>query len=145
MMKNTATPAWLNYSNLKWLFIINIVTTILHYVDNVLFFAHYPEPDWLNPQLVDLFWFVMTPVALLSLWQYKRQHFYLGFALLVSYVLMSLLVLGHYRYAPFHEINFKIHLFIWLEAIAAIVLLVYGTAYTYHHRHRHHLDSGIQH
>jgi len=39
----------------------NVVTSILHYVDNVVFFRHYPAPTWLSPHLVDLAWFVMTP------------------------------------------------------------------------------------
>ena len=36
------------------LVLANFVTSILHYVDNVLFFRHYPEPTWLNPHLVDM-------------------------------------------------------------------------------------------
>jgi hypothetical protein len=42
----------------------NVVTSILHYVDNVIFFKHYPEPTWLNPHLVDMAWFIMTPFGL---------------------------------------------------------------------------------
>ena len=66
------------YTSLKWLVWFNIFTTILHYVDNILFFAHYPEPTWLNPTLVDAFWFVMTPFALLALWLIKHQRLYWG-------------------------------------------------------------------
>jgi hypothetical protein len=46
------------------LVVANIVTSIIHYVDNVFFFQHYPEPTWLNPHLVDAAWFVMTPFGI---------------------------------------------------------------------------------
>ncbi len=52
---------------------MTFVSSILHYVDNILFFAHYPEPDWINPQIVDLFWFVMTPLAPLGFYLIKKR------------------------------------------------------------------------
>lgn len=119
--KTTTKP----YNTLKILVWLNVATTILHYVDNVIFFHHYPEPTWLNPHLVDAFWFVMTPFAFVGLWLIKKQRLSAGITALVLYCLMSLLVLGHYRFAPFFEISFKIHLFIWLEAIMTVVLLGY--------------------
>lgn len=116
------------FATLKWLVWFNIFTTILHYVDNILFFAHYPEPTWLNPTLVDAFWFVMTPFALLALWLIKHQRLYWGLVSMVLYCLMSLLVLGHYL-IPREHISLKIHAFIWLEAFAAIGLLTYVMGY----------------
>nr|WP_315043134.1 hypothetical protein [uncultured Moraxella sp.] len=62
------------YKTLFWLVITNIISTILHYADNVLHFEHYLEPDWLNAHVVDLFWFFMTPCAFVALHFYKRQN-----------------------------------------------------------------------
>lgn len=120
-----------NENILFWLIIANIVASILHYVDNVMHFEHYPEPDWLNAKLVDMFWFFMTPFAVFGFMAFKKQQYYLSLFLIISYALMGLLVLGHYNYAPFFEINFKIHLFILLEAILAFILLVYIISYVY--------------
>ncbi len=50
----------------RWLLallVVNIATSILPYMDNILFFHTYPEPHWINPQIIDAFWFVMTPFA----------------------------------------------------------------------------------
>lgn len=121
-----------SYRNLLCLVIANIIASILHYVDNVMHFEHYPEPDWLNAQLVDLFWFFMTPFAIVGLYLVKRHRFNFALWLLIAYALMGLLVLGHYNYAPFFDISFKIHLFIWLEAILAGILLIY-TPLCIHH------------
>lgn len=129
-MKNTQIYAkFLTYKGLKWLFILNILTTILHYIDNVIFFEHYPEPTWLNAHLVDMFWFVMTPVAGLAMWRFKQHKNSQALLGTFIYVAMSILVLGHYRYQPFHHISFKIHLFIWLEVVAAFLLALYASGY----------------
>jgi hypothetical protein len=103
----------------------NLVTSILHYVDNVLFFRHYPEPTWLNPHLVDLAWFVMTPFGVAGYLFFRRGRRPAAFACLYLYAAMSLLVLGHYLIAPPWEVSFKINLFIMAEAIAALLLGVF--------------------
>lgn len=102
---------------------LNIATTLLHYVDNIVFFHEYPEPPWLKPGMVDAFWFFMTPVALAGLWLMRRGRRGIGSIVLLAYAGMSLLVLGHYRFAPFRAIGWRIHAFIWFEAAAAIALV----------------------
>ncbi len=107
---------------------LNIVATVLHYVDNIIFFSDYPEPAWLAPGIVDAFWFLMTPVALCGLWFAHRENRSLSSLCLLVYAGMSLLVLGHYRFAPFHTIGMRIHAFIWLEVGAAVVLVLWVLA-----------------
>ena len=104
------------------LVLANVVTSILHYVDNVLFFRHYPEPTWLNAHLVDMAWFVMTPFGVAGYVLFMRGRSAAAFACLYLYALMSLLVLGHYLIAPPWQVSFKINLFIMAEAIAAVLL-----------------------
>ncbi len=106
--------------------IVNVITSLLHYADNILFFHAYPEPHWISPKLIDAFWFVMTPFAILGYFFYKRgleTYSYLCFYL---YSLMSLLVLGHYRYGSMGELSFKINLLILAEAFAALILIFYA-------------------
>jgi hypothetical protein len=81
----------------RWLLVllvINIGTSILHYVDNILFFHTYPEPPWINPQIIDAFWFVMTPLAVLGYVLYRKALRRYSYLCLYLYALMSLLVLG---------------------------------------------------
>ncbi|MDP9099272.1 MAG: hypothetical protein M3N48_09820 [Verrucomicrobiota bacterium] len=107
------------------LLIANVVATIFHYTDNVCYFHLYPEPTWLNAKIVDAFWFVMTPLALIGYLLIRREHIRRGCLFLYAYATASLLVLGHYRFAPFFLIPFRIHLFILLEAALAFVLILY--------------------
>jgi hypothetical protein len=108
------------------LIVINIGTSILHYVDNILFFHTYPEPHWINPQIIDAFWFVMTPFAVLGYVLYSKGLRRYSYLCLYLYALMSLLVLGHYRYGSMWEMSIKINLLIFMEAIAAVALIAYS-------------------
>jgi hypothetical protein len=112
----------------RWLLVllvINIGTTILHYVDNILFFHTYPEPHWINPQIIDAFWFVMTPFAVLGYVLYRRGLRRQAYFCLYLYALMSLLVVGHYRYGSMWDMSMKMNLLIFIEAIAAVGLIGY--------------------
>lgn len=104
---------------------INIGASILHYVDNILFFHAYPEPPWINPQIIDAFWFVMTPLAVLGYVFYSKGLRGYSYLCLYLYAVMSLLVLGHYRYGSMWEMSVKMNLLIFIEAIAAVALVAY--------------------
>lgn len=114
---------WL--TGLKWLLIVNVVASILHYADNIAFFAEYPEPPWINPGIIDAFWFVMTPLAPAGYLALRRGARQFGAFLLHAYAACSLLALGHYRYASICSVSPRINLLILLEAAAAAVLVVY--------------------
>lgn len=104
------------------LLVANVATSILHYVDNIVFFTHYPEPTWLNPHIVDMAWFVMTPFGVAGYLLYPRGRRTAAFLCLYLYAAMGLLVLGHYLIAPPWRVSFKINLFILAEAVAALLL-----------------------
>ena len=111
--------------SLFWLVVANIAASIIHYADNLLFLEEYPEPEWIELHQIDSFWFFMTPFAILGYLAIRKGALRRGSLLLCAYALMSLLVLGHYLYAPFVSISPKIHLFIFLEAAMALLLLLY--------------------
>jgi hypothetical protein len=107
------------------LLVANIATSILHYVDNVVFFRHYPEPTWLSPHLVDLAWFVMTPFGVAGYLFFRRGRRPVALVCLYLYAVMGLLVLGHYLIAPPWKVSLGINLFIIAEAIAALLLGIF--------------------
>ncbi len=119
-MKALARKRWL-----LWIIMGNIAASVLHYLDNLARFQEYPEPQWLSPHLAGAFWFVMTPMALGGYYLYVRNRGTVAYLLLYLYGAMSLLVLGHYAYAPLADISFSIHLFILLEAVAAACLVLF--------------------
>jgi hypothetical protein len=120
MQHESGTPRWL-----LPLVLANIASSVLHYVDNVIFFREYPEPAWATPHIVDAFWFVMTPFAVAGYFLLRRRVMVWGSLALYLYAGMSLLVLGHYLYAPVGSIQFRINLFIILESALAVALIAY--------------------
>lgn len=119
---------------LRWLLLATVASSILHYADNLIFFEHYPEPPWINRRLIDVFWWVMTPLAWIGYRLVRRGAHRAGTATVLVYAACNLLTLGHYRYAPIHDISLRIHAFILIEAALAVVLIVF-LLITYPNRH----------
>jgi hypothetical protein len=107
---------------LFWLLLANVFASVLHYGDNLLYFEEYPEPGWINRRIIDTFWFVMTPLAVIGYRALKQGLLHFGCIALYLYAAAGLLVLGHYRYAPLCSVVPRIHSFILLEATLAAVL-----------------------
>ncbi|MFZ2362391.1 MAG: hypothetical protein WA040_23830, partial [Anaerolineae bacterium] len=107
------------------LIIVNIGTSILHYVDNIIFFSTYPEPPWINTHIIDYFWFAMTPFAVFGYWLFNKGLQNYAYPCLYLYALMNLLVLGHYRYGSIEELSLKINSLIIIEASTAVALIIY--------------------
>lgn len=128
---------------LGWVLLATAISSILHYVDNLLFFHEYPEPPWINRSMIDAFWFVMTPLALAGWLAIKRGHPVAGLLLLMGYAGCNLLSLGHYLYAPLHAISGRIHAFILLESFFSVALffVLVRLAFALHHA-RHGSDVG---
>ena len=104
-------------------------SSILHYVHNVIHFDHYPEPDWLSPQLVDAFWFVMTPIGIYGLIVAVKSQMTKGRWWLYLYALMGLLSLLHYNIETDNIMTVTMHSLIWFQAICAFWLIAYVTMY----------------
>ena len=112
-------------SMLRLLLLAMVTSSVLHYVDNLLFFEQYPEPPWINRHHIDAFWWIMTPLAWIGYHLIRRGALRGGSATLLTYAACNLLTLGHYRYASLSDISLRIHIFIILEAALAVVLTVF--------------------
>jgi len=118
-----ASPQWLR--GLRWLLLATFVSSVLHYVDNLLFFEQYPEPAWIDRRMIDAFWFVMTPLAWIGYRCIRDGSRHVGTLVLIAYAACNLLTLGHYRYAPMCSVLPRIHVFILLEAALACALVAF--------------------
>lgn len=118
--------AWRNdHRRLIFLVYLTALSSVFHYLHNIVYFAHYPEPAWLNPILVDAFWLFMTPFAGLGLFFHFKNRRRWAKLFLVTYALMNMLTLLHYGCEIKIPISLTIHFFIWFETICALALLVF--------------------
>ncbi len=107
---------------------MNVLASVAHYADNIVRFIHYPEPTWINPTKIDVFWFVMTPVGIAAYGFFKQGRRRLAFALNFAYGAMNLFVLGHYAIQPPWHLTLWINVLIALETVTAIMLIAWTTA-----------------
>lgn len=110
---------------LLFLLLLTAFSSVGHYVHKIIHFEHYPEPEWLNPQIIDAFWLVMTPFAAMGLYFDKKQTPKRACASFTTYALLNMLTLLHYACEIKMPMTFAIHFFIWFEAICAMLLLLY--------------------
>lgn len=104
---------------------LHVGASIVHYVDNVRAWHHYPEPGWLSPALTDGFWFVLTPLAVAGLLLARRGRRRWAYPCLYAHGLGGLLVLGHYLVTPIARVSWRANATILPEALAAALLLGY--------------------
>lgn len=102
----------------------NIFISLGHYIHNIIFLPHYHEPAWITPSLIDSVWFIMTPFSVIGYLMYLKGRTKLAYWLIYIYCFLSLLVLGHYIVTPIGMLSATIHLIIFAEAFAAVVLAV---------------------
>ncbi len=113
-------------TSLKWLqslLIINLVSTIIHYIDNYIFFDQYPLPDWVVPEGVYISWLILTPFAFLGYWLYHKRLFWLAYGCLCIYSVTATSSLLHYFYAPPLSFGWKMNLLICSDGIAGTALI----------------------
>ena len=111
---------------------VSVVGTAVHYTDNYLFIDEYPQPDYINKEMVALAWVLLTLIGAAGylLFREGKQAFSALYLLVYSYTGLS--SLGHYAFGASHEFTTKMHAFIWMDgivggAVAVVALWVFFT------------------
>ncbi|WP_116040448.1 hypothetical protein [Amycolatopsis palatopharyngis] len=87
---------------LLWLLAVTFVVSVVHYVDNYVNYAEYPQPgpgdDLPAPSagLVAASWFVFTASGAAGLWLWFRGRITIACVALTGYSLSGLVGIGHY-------------------------------------------------
>lgn len=105
------------------LVLLNVTTTWLHYIDNALSLDLYTGFSWFTPVNVISTVAIMTPLGLLGYWLYKKKHQKAAHLLLGVYSLTSLSSLGHYLLPDAMLMPLRMHVSIWLDGIAGLLLI----------------------
>jgi hypothetical protein len=78
-----------------------LVISVIHYVDNVVNYADYPQPgtdDLPAPpaQIIAVSWFAFTAAGAAGLWAWLRRRIVLSAVALMTYAVSGLVGIGHY-------------------------------------------------
>lgn len=116
-----------HYRNLTLILLLNLCASVLHYVHNVVYFQHYPEPDWLSAHIVDYVWFLMTFIGLAGVAALINNKRNTALVLLYLYSAINMLSVLHYAVESSNVMTVAMHSFIWLETLCAAGLICYLT------------------
>ena len=105
--------------------ILSIVITSIHYTDNAIFVNDYPEPKWITTSGVFISWGVMTLIGIIAYWLYSKRYLWLSYLFLGIYSITGLSSPTHYFYGAPSQFSFKMHAFIWADAIAGLLIVAF--------------------
>ncbi len=112
-------------STLKLILVASIVSTAIHFTDNYQFIEHYPQPTWVTAPSIYQSWMILTTVGIIGYWLYKSRQFWFAYLCLSIYSLTGLASSGHYLYGSWSQFSFKMHLFIWTDAITGSAVFAF--------------------
>ena len=104
------------------LIIVNVISTIVHYTDNFLFFERYPAQNWMNMHHVYIAWLLLTPFAIIGYILYTKQKYWLAYLCLFIYSNAGAGSMGHYFYGSMIDLTWKMNASIILDVITGISL-----------------------
>jgi hypothetical protein len=86
---------------LLWLLGVAFIVSVVHYVDNVVNFADYPQPDAGGPPaptaiVIAVSWFVFTAAGVSGLWLWFQRKIVGAALAFTSYSVSGLIGIGHY-------------------------------------------------
>ncbi len=110
-------------SILKLILVSSIVSTAIHFTDNYRLIEQYPQPAWITAPSIYQSWIILTIIGLIGYWLYRLRKFWAAYLCLAIYSLTGLASPGHYLYGSWSQFSFKMHFFIWTDAITSSAIL----------------------
>ena len=105
---------------------LNIVASTLHCLDNIIFFNDYREPNWITgSNIVDYLYFLALGFLIGGYIAFRNRNRLFSAMGMILFSIISVSALGHYLYVPMSSLTLKMNTLIVLEAISAIVLIVF--------------------
>ena len=98
--------------------------SLLHFVHNAEFLAEYPNmPTWLTRAQVYGVWLGITAIGLAGCLLMRFGHRFAGLGVIAVYAAFGFDALAHYARAPLSAHTMAMNATIWLEVLAATLLL----------------------
>ena len=120
-----ASPGDQRSRALPWLLSLYAAASFLHFAHNAQYLAEYPNlpVSWSRAE-VYLAWCCVTSVGVVGYLTYRRGNRAAGQALLALYAVLGFGGLLHYTRAPLAHHSFMMNVTIWIEVVAALLLLI---------------------
>ena len=107
------------------LMLLYAAASLLHFAHNALYIEEYPNlPAWLSAADVWMTWFAELALGVAGFLLMRRQHFFVGHALVALWAALGFDGLAHYALAPPSAHTFAMNATIWTEVCAAGLLSI---------------------
>ena len=101
------------------------LASLTHFIHNAEFIDAYPDlPIWLTRPMVYMAWLGITAVGISGILLLSRGFKISGIVVLICYSALGFAGLDHYWAAPFSSHTLAMNVSIWIEVVAAAVLLI---------------------
>ncbi|HEU4481140.1 MAG TPA: hypothetical protein VFS18_04580, partial [Actinomycetota bacterium] len=100
----------------------SVAVTAVHYTDNYVSIDDYPQPGYINQELVALAWILLTLIGVAGYLFYRDRKPLAGVSYLLVYSYTGLSSLGHYAYGSSGDFTTKMHVLIWTDGIVGAVV-----------------------
>lgn len=100
-----------------------IVSSILHYTDNLVNIEDYPQPHWINEAVVPSAWVILTAIGIAGYALFRRGRYGAAGLCWLVYSYTGLSSLAHYSFGPWSEFSPKMHAGIWLDGLTGAAVL----------------------
>jgi hypothetical protein len=113
---------------LLWLLGVAFVVSVVHYIDNFVNYADYPQPDpgaLLAPTaaVIAVSWFVFTAAGLSGLWLWFRRSIVGAALAFASYSISGLIGIGHYTVPEAAGMPWWRHTHVVIDILCGIAVL----------------------
>jgi hypothetical protein len=108
-------------SAVKWLILVGVVASLIHFIDNAFEIERYPEPTWITPGIVLVAWIPNAIVATTALIRTKGDIAFVTLSAIFGALLLT--GLAHYLYGSPFDMSATSNFTIVFEALSGIVLL----------------------
>lgn len=104
----------------------SLLTTAIHYTDNYVSIEDYPQPDWVNREIVVIAWVLFTVIGLAAYQFYREGRLGWAGAYLIVYGYTGLSSLGHYFHGSLDDFTARMHVMIAADGIVGAAVTWVG-------------------
>jgi hypothetical protein len=106
----------------------SVISTVLHYLDNYLYIADYPQPGWIHRETVWVVWILFTLLGAAAYLLYRNGSYSMAGVYLLVYAYTGLSSLGHYMYGSIDDFTLRMHASILLDGVTGAAVAACGVA-----------------
>lgn len=102
----------------------SVASTAVHYTDNYINIDEYPQPDYINHEMIVVVWILLTLLGVAGYLFFRDEKRVPAGIYLLLYSYTGLSSLGHFAFGSMGEFSTRMHLTIWLDGLTGAAVAI---------------------